>query len=55
MTYELYVGAKPFDVAAADQTVAIVSFPNAGILQYAFLKPGIKLGRKILSTRLALA
>ena len=47
MTYELHVGAKPFDVAAVDQNIAIVSFPNPGILQYVLVKPGVRLGHKI--------
>ena len=47
MTCELYVDAKPFDVATVDEELALVSFPDSGMLRYIIVKPGLKPGRRI--------
>ena len=47
MTYELYAGAKPYDIAAVDGNTALVSFPDSGMLRYIIVKPGVKQGRRI--------
>ena len=47
MTYELYVGATPYDVAEVEEGIVIASFPDSGMLRYIVTKPGVKLGQRI--------
>ena len=45
--YELHVDNPPYDAAAIDDNVAIVSIPSLKQLVFVDIKPGVKLGRKI--------